>query len=526
MNVAHLLTSQAAQRPDAPAIIEGVGQGRGRMRVTFAELETLSSRCARFLTDAGVNAGDHVLVFVPMSIDLYLALIAIFRIGAVATFLDPSAGAHHIDRCCAMVNPKAMIAVTKAHLLRLTSAALRRIPLKFALSWPVPGAVSWSRADQSAADSMIFDCADDDPALITFTSGSTGVPKAAVRSHGFLAAQHAALARAIELNCENDIDLATLPIFSLANLAAGVTTVIPDCDLRHPGEIDVPPVLMQIAKLAVNRTVASPALLERLLEGTRDRSHALASLRRVYTGGAPVFPGLIERLQRAMPQARIVAVYGSTEAEPIAHVACDEVSGEDLKAMFTGSGLLAGPPVNDIALRIIPNRWGKPIAAMTVGDFQQLSLSTSQPGEIVVHGNHVLRGYLGGHGDEQTKFRVDNQIWHRTGDAGYPDDRGRLWLLGRAEARIDDDRGTIYPFAVECAASRVGGVARSALVQHEGKRVLIVQPAPGAPTDVEKHVRSALEWAKLDQVRLMRRIPMDKRHNAKVDYPALREAMK
>jgi acyl-CoA synthetase (AMP-forming)/AMP-acid ligase II len=246
----------------------------------------------------------------------------------------------------------------------------------------------------------------------------------------------------------------------------------------------------------------------------------------VYTGGAPVFPGLMERLQRAMPQARIVAVYGSTEAEPIAHVAWDEMSVEDLKAMFAGGGLLAGPPVNDIALRVIPNRWGKPIDAMTVGDFQQLSLSTSQPGEIVVHGNHVLRGYLGGHGDEHTKFPVDDQIWHRTGDAGYLDDRGRLWLLGRAEARIEDDHGTIYPFAVECAASRVDGVARSALVQHEGRRILIIQPARGASMDVEKHVRSALEWAKLDQVRRMRRIPMDKRHNAKVDYPALRKGLK
>src|SRR5437764_8605185 len=118
MNVAHLLTRPATKRPSAHAIIEGSGDDP-RSRITFAELADRSARCARFLADAGIGVGDHVLVFVPMSIDLYLALIAIFRIGAVAAFLDPSAGAQHINRCCDMIKPKGMIAVTKAHLLRL-----------------------------------------------------------------------------------------------------------------------------------------------------------------------------------------------------------------------------------------------------------------------------------------------------------------------------------------------------------------------------------------------------------------------
>ena len=63
----------------------------------------------------------------------------------------------------------------------------------------------------------------------------------------------------------------------------------------------------------------------------------------------------------------------------------------------------------------------------------------AQPGEIVVSGAHVGAGYVGGVGDAETKFRVGEVIWHRTGDAGYLDAHGRLWLLGRCSARIADD---------------------------------------------------------------------------------------
>jgi acyl-CoA synthetase (AMP-forming)/AMP-acid ligase II len=249
------------------------------------------------------------------------------------------------------------------------------------------------------------------------------------------------------------------------------------------------------------------------------------SLRRVYTGGAPVFPGLMERLQKALPQARIVAVYGSTEAEPIAHVGQEEISDADRQRMFNGGGLLAGAFVEDIHLRIIPNQWGHPIAPMTAEQFRQCGLSTNEPGEIVVHGAHVLRGYLNGQGDEQTKFRVDEQIWHRTGDAGYLDERGRLWLLGRAEAKIDGDRGPIYPFAVECAVSRITGITRSAMILHQGKRVLAIQISQDAPASLEADVRKAIEWAEVQEIRIVPRLPMDKRHNAKIDYPELRKLL-
>src|SRR5262249_16375838 len=188
------------------------------------------------------------LVFAPMSADLYVALLALFRLGAAALFLDPSAGKAHLEQCCARWPPDAMLAVPKAHLLRFVSPPLRKIPLKIAVSGWVPATRRWldvqtAPRDRDAREASIRP---DDPALVTFTSGSTGVPKAAVRTHAFLLAQHQVLAKRIELEA-GEVDLATLPIFVLANLASGVTTVIPDVDLRRPGEIDPATIFAQIA---------------------------------------------------------------------------------------------------------------------------------------------------------------------------------------------------------------------------------------------------------------------------------------
>ena len=148
--------------------------------------------------------------------------------------------------------------------------------------------------------------------------------------------------------------------------------------------------------------------------------------------------------------------------------------------MRTGAGLLTGHPVPSIQLRIVPDQWGQPIAPLTSSELDALALPPGEPGEIVVSGPHVLTGYLHGQGDEETKFDVDGRRWHRTGDAGYLDAGGRLWLLGRCSARIDDGRGRVYPFAVECALDGIAGVKRTAFLAHGGRRLLVAELEPGA----------------------------------------------
>jgi len=535
MTIGDLLTAQARTHPDTSALIDPRARKPLPQTLTYAELDrAVIAAAATWQTDFGLRPGDAVLVFVPMSADLYIALLGLLRLGAVALFLDPSAGKAHLEACCARWAPSALLATPQAHLLRLLSPALRKIPLKIAVGSWLPFTRRWhsivsppsttSKVNPTSPSANAPAVALTDPALVTFTSGSTGVPKATVRTHAFLLAQYHALAPSLHLQ-PGDIDLATLPIFVLANLAAGVTTAIPDADLRRPGHVDAARLFAQIERQQVTRITASPAFFERLIEYGETTHRTLPTLRQLHTGGAPVFPRLLEALGRLAPNAHVVAVYGSTEAEPIAHLDREDISAADLAAMAAGQGLLAGAPVPEIRLAILPDEFGCVRKPETAESFRAAHLPPGTIGEIVVSGDHVLKGYLGGHGDDKTKFKVGTEIWHRTGDAGSLDASGRLWLNGRCSAKIDDLHGRLYPFGVECIAMTFPEVRRAAVVTHQSQRVLVVE-ANDFGHALEAQLASAVAWARIDKIRFLDRLPVDRRHNAKIDYPALQKRLK
>ena len=514
-NICSVLSEMANEQPDAPALVD---RYRGETRsLSFAELDTATAGGASELLASGLNPGDTILFFHPVSIELYTALLSVFRAGMTAMFVDPSAGRAFIDACCELRQPQAFFGSPKAHLLRLASRAVRRIPKKFhsRAAW-LPGSRRWS--PETAEPAAISE--PEAPALITFTSGSTGRPKAVARSHEFLIAQHQALESSLQLR-PGETDLITLPVFALANLGSGLTSVLADTDLAKPGEADAEKVAHQIREDQVTRVAASPAFFESLLEN----GDSLKPIRRIATGGAPVFPPLLDRLAAAAPEAEIYAVYGSTEAEPIAHIAHNEISADDIEQMRGGRGLLVGTPVPEIQLQIIPDQWGQPIApSASETEFLECRLPANTIGEIVVTGDHVLRGYLEGIGDEETKIHVGEQVWHRTGDAGRLGDDGRLWLLGRCAAKIA--RGKLYPFAVECALSFEPGLRRCAAVEHEGERVLALEFLSGTNTkEALAGIRDRVAWADFDQLLDLDQIPVDRRHQAKVDYPRLYQVL-
>jgi acyl-CoA synthetase (AMP-forming)/AMP-acid ligase II len=161
--------------------------------------------------------------------------------------------------------------------------------------------------------------------------------------------------------------------------------------------------------------------------------------------------------------------------------------------MAEGGGLLAGKSIPEVRLEI-------------------------RDSEIEVEGPHVNRGYLDPAQNASTKRERDGLLWHRTGDAGRLDDRGRLWLLGRAEAAADG----LFPFAVETAALSWPGVRQAALLAGGGRARLVVA---GEGLDAAKLRRRAAALGVPELVEL-RAIPLDKRHNSKTDYARLRELLK
>src|SRR5690606_26944182 len=158
------------------------------------------------------------------------------------------------------------------------------------------------------------------PGLISFTSGSTGSPKGIERSHAFLSAQNTCVSKMLASPNPDERDLVAFPVFVIANLGAGVTSVLPDWRLSRHDEAKADGIVRLIEREKISRMLVPPSICENLARAGID-----PGLGAIFTGGCPIFPDLMQRLSSAMPRTSVTAVYGSTEAEPIAHQRIEEI---------------------------------------------------------------------------------------------------------------------------------------------------------------------------------------------------------
>lgn len=518
MNVYELFADVVADIPDRAALIGGTGRGRRALR--YDELHRHVDAVVCQLREHGLRPGDRVLLAVPISIETYVLMLALLKAGMSIMFIDPAHSARRVARILGEWPPAAVIATPAILMLRLLMPELRRIPRQFCVNAGAPGAVRLDTRRRHGETLAACARRSADSALQSFTSGSTGEPKPVLRTHGFLRAQLEMLDGIAELRT-GDIDYVTMPMFVLFNLARGVTSVIPACDLKQPGKADPAIVYAQLESERATRMIASPALLERLVSWGLRRRVTLPELKRVSTGGGPINPSLARRLFALAPNASLHMVYGSTEAEPIAAIEARLISVSDRARMRSGEGLLAGKPVTGCDLRILATRPEAPVGSLSAAQFERLAVAAGTIGEIVVTGPHVLSSYADSSRNAATKMDVDGRTWHRTGDAGYLDGEGRLWLVGRLAAAISDRRGTVFPFQVEYAAMATPGVRRAALVERDGRRTLVIEASGRVLQDQCAAFTTCVERFAVDRIRPLRRIPTDRRHNSKIDYPAL-----
>jgi acyl-CoA synthetase (AMP-forming)/AMP-acid ligase II len=518
MNVYELFANTLTRRATHPALIAGVGSKR--QQLSFAELDRKVDDVVTTLFEAGLTPGDKVLLAVPVSIDTYAVMLALIKAGLVIMYIDPAHGAAKVSQILKRWPPQAIVASTPILTLGLLFPEVRRIAKRFVVGGRMRGAMVLCNDTESTTNIAVTERSSADSAILSFTSGSTGEPKALIRTHGFLRTQLDTLNR-LASPAADDIDFVAMPMFVLFNLANGMTSVLPACNMKHPGRADPRIVFSQLCTEKATRMVASPALLERLVDYCLRRRYSIADMRCISTGGGPVAPSLPMRLSRIAPNAIVRTVYGSTEAEPIAKIDADEVSVVDRVRTREGGGLLVGKPVAGCAVKIIRSRPRQAIGSLTEVEFARITLETGGSGEIVVSGDHVISGYADPVQDLECKIRVNDTIWHRTGDAGYFDAAGRLWLVGRCAAAISDYRGTVYPFQVEYAVSAVRGIRRAALIQKDDERVLVLETTDREFRNSCAAAAKCVARFDIDRIVTVRRIPVDKRHDAKVDFPAL-----
>ncbi|WP_420334955.1 AMP-binding protein [Roseibium sp.] len=468
MNLINDFLREAARHPERIAIIDRSGTA-----ISYADLERRSSRLAAVFAAKGIGKGDRVLVGTFPGIGLYAGLAALWRLGAVAVFPEPAMGLAGFRHAASAAQPVALLANWKIGLLARLLPETRRIPLRLS-----PDALNAGSLDHCET------LEPPEPALISFTSGSTGLPKAIERSHGLMRAQHMALAPLIAPGDGIETDIVAFPAFVLTCIGHGGTAVMPNWNLRRHDRTPPDAVARLAEETGATRLLAPPVVVERLLEARLPKT-----VKRVMTGGGPLYPDIARRFLDANPGVGLTVVYGSTEAEPVSHVHLEELSDADWDAAASGKGLPVGTPVDEVSLKFVDN-------------------------EILVAGPHVNRGYLDPARDRETK-RVEGQtVWHRTGDAGHLDDQGRLWLLGRHSASNED----YSAFAIETAARLWPGVSGAAFaVDPDGAPVLFL----AGEAHHQELWRERLQQLGDIKLQIVGEIPMDRRHRSKPDTAKL-----
>lgn len=519
-NVVQLFFEAAERHEQTLAFVSSKGD-----RVRFGELRRQVEAFAGGLVANGLQSGDRAVFMLPMSPELYVAVLGTLAAGGVAVFVDPWVPLRQVARLAAAAKPAAFIGTPKAHLLRFIARDLRRV--RIAVASEGPGA--WLAAGlrfrdlRSKAATPPTPMSADSPALITYTTGSSGQPKGVNRTHAILAAQHHVIREEFPAQA-GDVDLTTFPVFALSNLAAGVTTVIPPIDLRRVASADASLVARDIRTFGVTTVSASPPLFDLLADHLRASGEAPPRLRRIVTGGAPVRDDQLRRWREAYPGTEIVVAYGSSEAEPVASMSADE------RLAVSGSrpGYCVGKPVAAVRARTVQIVRGPLERPLDVGP--------GAIGELLVTGPHVCRDYAGdgnGAAVAENKVRDDGTVWHRMGDTGHFDDAGRFWLVGRVHSTIHrggvDLHAQLIEQTVRADDRRIRAVAALGLPDATlGERLAIIIEAddPNLMKDVEARLAGSRTDVLVDEMMVTRTpLPVDPRHNSKIDYARLRKML-
>ena len=531
VNIASHLKRMAEITPYKRAVVYPAGRDNsGRVtysHLTFLQLDRESDCLAHGMHNAGITRGTRTILMVKPGLEFFVIIFSLFKTGAVPVVVDPGMGIRRMVTCFKEGRPEAFIGIPTAHVLRtlypkffktlktwvtvgrrwfwrgFTLRRLRRVP------W-TPYSMAQTRKGDTAA--------------ILFTTGSTGPAKGAVYTHGNFDAQLGHIKSHLKIS-RDEIDLSTFPLFALFWPALGITSVIPDMDPTKPARVNPKSIIQAISNQGVTSMFASPALLNRVGEYGKKNRIKLPSLKRVISAGAPVSPSIIEQFSSMLcGDAEIHTPYGATEAVPIISITSNQILSETRKFSDQGYGICIGRPINDLKVCIIKvsddpiDKWSEDLMA-----------PDGEIGEISVKGDLVTRNYFERpDSDALAKIKDRNSFWHRMGDVGWKDSKGRIWFCGRKSHRVVTENRTLFTIPCEAIFNNHPRVYRSALVgirpRSRQKPVICIELKRDKIKNNKKTIKNEL-LALAQQHELTQDIesvlfhpsfPVDIRHNSKI----------
>ena len=450
-----LLRESARRHPDKPAV---VGDRRGaRVATTYAGLDRAAGRLANALVREGYakaadRPGRWLAILSPNDTDYAAVHFGAARAGCPLAHV--SVRANQAGRAEMLAGVGAELLFVHADLAEEARALLAGLPALERIV-VIGGAAGPASLDAFVAGAPDGDpsvaVSPDDPAAVTFSSGSTGAPKGVLVSHRNRALASCLGAQAFEL-ADDDVMACTTPLFHVAGLfmwlqigmRRGLTVVLLE---KWAPDLFADAIERDGATAAFLVPSQVTALLDDPAAAARVRQEG-GGLRHLNISGAPMPSGLLERALGAWPGLDIVEHYGQSESCPLAY----------RPAAFA---------------RAKPMSAGRPCVEMAVLDGTGRPLPQGEAGEVASRGEHTLLGYIGddigdgigngiGSGAGLADLRAGDG-WLRTGDIGRIDEDGFLHLIDRSKDVIVSGGENIFPAEVERALYRHPAVSECAV---------------------------------------------------------------
>jgi long-chain acyl-CoA synthetase len=470
-SLAELLPEAAAEHGDAVALVAG------KRRITFRELDERVRRAAAALQELGVQPGDRVALVSSNTPAFVEALHGTLRAGAVAAPLNVLSTPEELGAMLADAEARVVV-VDRAYLPSVLAVRDRLGSLDQIL---VTGGraprrtVSFERQVGRAGEPSEPRIGLDDLAVLAYTAGTTARPKGAMLTHGNLTANLDQIFQVPALReTEADVVLAALPLFHIFGLNAVLGVAIRGCATLVLVERFEPAATLDlVVRERVTILPGAPPMFAGWLRAAQGRDVDLSSVRLAVSGAAPL-PGELLEAFRERFGITIQEGYGLTETAP---------------AVTTNALGEEGRP--DSIGQVLPG------VEVRLVDEHGRDVEDGDPGEIVVRGPNVFRGYWGRPQETDGAFRDG---WFLTGDVAYRDEDGYLHIVDRRKDLVIVSGFNVFPKEVEESIMRHPAVAECAVIgvpdDRTGEAIkAIVVPGPGETVteeDVLDHCRDLL----------------------------------
>lgn len=457
----------------SPAAISAVD---GDRRFSYAQMGEVRDQYAKALLALGIRRGDRVAMATPPCLDFWILLHAATSIGAIWVGVNPRYQARDFEMLISDARPSILVAVSPfegrdyvAELAPLLAEGAPVVAIGQATSGalPVEAFLARGRAvsdeDLARARSLVDP---EDPAVIVYTSGTTGRPKGAMLSHR-------AIALSAQVNAEwmtpHDLEasICAAPVNHVGainnicmNVMAGGGKIIfyPRVDVAALGELS--------RREKPTYLVSSPTGFAMMLAGGDQAQRRLSKNRLTVFGGAATALSVLEQI--APYRSRLSSVYGQTETCGIITRTLDT---DTLEAHAVTIG------------KVLPG------AELRIADGSGKALPDGQTGEIQIRGPYVMSGYFANPAATAEAFTEDGFL--RTGDLGLVREDGNVVFIGRLKEMFKSGGYNIYPVEIEQAICEHPHVALAAVVAREDPKYqevghAFVQPKPGADVTGEE----------------------------------------